>query len=419
RAQTITFSEDFTQANTANNWYYFNGACLTAGTTTSSSNPGLVPACTSVLASYYNLAANADPYLLGGYLGYLGSSTPPSGVSAQVADPVGNGALRFTNGSINISGSEKYGHQERGAILSSGTFPTGAGLQVTFKTVTYHGDSGGASADGADGISFFLQDGSQPAGLGAWGGSLAYSCSNSNTPHEGLQGGYIGLGIDEWGNFLNGTNLVAGYTGTNTATGDNTAYGYGYKPGRIGLRGAGNITWAALFAAYGSNPNNSALPYYPPSLATSCVNAGGTYSAATNNCIDICSAGSTWDPVTQVCNKACTGGATYDAALDTCNSCASVNGTYNSGTTMCTNTNKCLTGTTYYSGTSTCDSCPAAGYSTGTYSNGTCTNSCPSGDSLNGTSCYPSIDVYASGYYCPSTFTPTSNSGTYYCDPTG
>ena len=222
RAQTITFSEDFTQANTANTWYYFNGACLTAGTTTSSSNPGLIPACTSVLASYYNLAANADPYLVGGYLGYLGSSTAPSGVSAQVADPVGNGALRFTNGSQNISGSEKYGHQERGAILSSGTFPTGAGLQVTFKTITYHGDSGGAGADGADGISFFLQDGSQPAGLGAWGGSLAYSCSNSNTPHEGLQGGYIGLGIDEYGNFLNGTNLVAGYTGSNTATGDNT-----------------------------------------------------------------------------------------------------------------------------------------------------------------------------------------------------
>ena len=46
------------------------------------------------------------------------------------------------------------------ASLSSSTCPTGAGIQVTFKTVTYHGDSGGAGADGADGISFFLQDGS-------------------------------------------------------------------------------------------------------------------------------------------------------------------------------------------------------------------------------------------------------------------
>ena len=419
RAQTITFSEDFTQANTANNWYYFNGACLTAGTTASSSNPGLIPACTSVLASYYNLAANADPYLVGGYLGFLGSSTAPSGLSAQVADPVGNGALRFTNGSQNISGSEKYGHAERGAILSSGTFPTGAGLQVTFKTITYHGDSGGAGADGADGISFFLQDGSQPPGLGAWGGSLAYSCSNSNTPHEGLQGGYIGLGIDEYGNFLNGTNLVAGYTGTNTATGDNTAYGYGYKPDRIGLRGAGNISWAGLVGAYGTDPGNSALPYYPASLETSCVNAGGTYSAASNNCIDICSAGSTWDPVTQVCNKACTGGATYSSSTDTCNSCSSVSGTYNTTTMLCTNTNQCAAGT-YYSGTATCDTCPATGYATGTYSNGTCTSSCPSGDVLNSAHCLPTGDVYGSGYYCPTgSAVPTNNSGTYVCYPTG
>ena len=135
--------------------------------------------------------------MMGGYLGYLGSSTAPGSIAAQVPDPVilqpdgtyvGHGALRFTNGSVNIAGKEKYGYNERGAILSSSTFPTGAGLQVTFKTVTYAGNSGGAGGDGADGISFFLQDGSQTPGLGAFGGSLAYSCSNANTPHDGLTG---------------------------------------------------------------------------------------------------------------------------------------------------------------------------------------------------------------------------------------
>jgi len=237
-AQTTTFSEDFTGANTTNNWYFFGGACLTAGTTSSSTNPGLVPSCTSLLSSYYSHASSADPYLVGGNSGYLGSSTAPASISGQVPDPVGSGALRFTNGSVLNGSSYQYGFNERGAILSSSTFPTGAGIQVTFKTVTYHGNAGGAGGDGADGISFFLQDGAQAPGLGAFGGSLAYSCSNSNTPHDGLTGGYIGLGIDEYGNFLNGTNLVSGYTGTNVATGDNTAYGYGYKPGRIGLRGA-------------------------------------------------------------------------------------------------------------------------------------------------------------------------------------
>ena len=106
-------------------------------------------------------------------------------------------------------------------------------------------------------------------GLFGWGGSLAYACSNSNTPHDGLVGGYLGLGIDQYGNFFNGTYLVSGYTGTNVAGGDNSAYGYGYRPGRIGLRGAGNVAWSSLTAAYGNNPNNGAAPYCPVSLATS------------------------------------------------------------------------------------------------------------------------------------------------------
>jgi type IV pilus assembly protein PilY1 len=437
-AQESTFgSEDFTTSATVNSWYYFGGACLTAGTATPSANPGQIPGCTALLASYYNLAANADPFMMGGYNGYLGSSTAPAGIAAQVPDPTitnpdgsvtGLGALRFTNGSINVTNAttgvttHSYGHNERGAILSSSTYPTGSGFQVTFKTVTYHGDSGGAGTDGADGISFFLQDGSQPAGLGAWGGSLAYSCSNSNTPHDGLIGAYIGLGIDEYGNFLNGTNLVAGYTGTNVATGDNAAYGYGYKPGRIGLRGAGNVSWPSLTAAYGANPSNPASPYYPSSLATSCTNAGGVYSATTGNCTQICStAGSYYDSTTGVCNKACPTNATYDAALNTCNSCASVNGTYDPTTTTCTNTNKCATGTTYYAGTGACNACPAAGYATGTYNSttGMCTNSCPTGYTLTGTTCYPTGSVYSSGYYCPSGSTIANNSGSYVCYTSG
>src|SRR6201996_4903210 len=158
-------TEDFTGANTTNNWYFFGGACLTAGNSTSTTNPGLVPSCTALLSSYYSEAPSAAPCLVGGNSGHVGSSTPPSGISAQVPDPVGSGALRFTNGSVLIGGSYKYGFNERGAILSSSTFPTGAGIQVTFKTVTYHGNAGGAGADGADGISFFLQDGAQTPGL--------------------------------------------------------------------------------------------------------------------------------------------------------------------------------------------------------------------------------------------------------------
>ena len=214
-AQTI-YTEDFTGATTTNSWYFFNGACLTAGSSTSSLSPGQVPACTAVKTTYYN------ENLVGGENGVSGSGQ-------TLPDPVGSGALRFTNGSPG-------GYHQNGAIVSANTFGTGDGVQIAFKTITYRGDSGGAGGDGADGISFYLMDGSQPAGIGAWGGSLGYSCSNSNPPYDGLVGGYLGLGIDEYGNFLN--------------QGDNTASGYNYVPGRIGLRGAGSVAWSWLNTTY-------------------------------------------------------------------------------------------------------------------------------------------------------------------------
>jgi type IV pilus assembly protein PilY1 len=222
----LVIQDNFTSGSSAFNWQTFNGACLTAG-----NNSGNIPAC-------YGLPYYGGEQLVGGSTGLL-------------PDPAGSGALRFTNG-------RPGGYNQSGAIVSNFTFPTSSGLHVTFATATYRGDSGGAGGDGADGISFYLMDGSKPAGIGAFGGSLAYTCSNANTPHDGLIGGYLGLGIDEFGNFLNGATLEPGYIGSNIATGDNTALGYGYHPGRIGLRGAGSIAFSAL------NALNSA--FYPATL---------------------------------------------------------------------------------------------------------------------------------------------------------
>ena len=44
--------------------------------------------------------------------------------------------------------------------------------------------------------------------------------------YDGVRGGYIGVGIDEFGNFTNGATTVAGIT----AAGDNTATGGGFSP---------------------------------------------------------------------------------------------------------------------------------------------------------------------------------------------
>jgi len=50
-------SEDFTGASTTNSWYFFNGACLTAGSAAGvepiGGSAGLMPGCTSIKSSYY------------------------------------------------------------------------------------------------------------------------------------------------------------------------------------------------------------------------------------------------------------------------------------------------------------------------------------------------------------------------------
>jgi type IV pilus assembly protein PilY1 len=239
RAQT-TYTENFTGAGTNNSWYFFNGACLTAGSATGTKSPGQIPNCTSVM-SYYT--SKGDKTLVGGNTGTLPD------------DPTIGGALRFTNG-------YPGGYNQNGAILSNFTFPTANGIQVTFTTETYRGNSaGGSVADGADGISFFLQsvDNGQTPDLGAFGGSLGYTCSNTNNDgtlrvpsnqprgYDGLIGGYIGLGIDEYGNFLN--------------PGDNTSTGPGYQGNRIGMRGAGSTAWTYLNTTYPTQ--------YPTSLTFS------------------------------------------------------------------------------------------------------------------------------------------------------
>ena len=256
RAQT-TYSENFTGTTTNNPWYFLNGACLTAGTSATTS--AATPACQGL--AYYT---NKGDTLFGGDTGTL----PDTAAN-------GGGALRFTNRG-----------NENGAILSNFNFPlSSSGLAVSFTTVTYEGDSGGSGGDGADGISFFLQDATYTADVGAFGGSLGYTCSNTNNDatlrpitlqprgYDGLGGGYIGLGIDEYGNFLNASD--------NTSSGDVNAAGSGdFQPGRIGLRGPGSTLWSYL----NTNPAYSA--YYPSSL-TNAQRASAVQQA--------CQTGHVWD----------------------------------------------------------------------------------------------------------------------------
>lgn len=212
-------SDNFTGLAAQQNWAVFGGACMTAGNGT-----GSVPACTGI------------------------------------SDAAGSGALRLTS-------AQTY---QRGAIISNWTFPSNEGIQVTFTTYTYGGNSYGASdgsTPGADGLGFYLIDGTHAPNIGAFGGSLGYSCSNSNSPHDGIDGGYIGLGIDEYGNFMNAQD--------NTATG--VTYG-SQNPNEVAVRGEGSITWKSLNATY---PN-----LYPSSLSS---------SDQQNAVYNTCATGALWD----------------------------------------------------------------------------------------------------------------------------
>jgi type IV pilus assembly protein PilY1 len=221
----LVVSDTLTGPTSGFSWSASGGACLTAGTnatrTPLASGNSSLPACIG--------------------LPYYGNSMQVGGVSGRLPDPVGKGALRLTNGDYRAGDN---GNGQAGAVISTEPFPTNQGVQVTFSTATYGGN--GYQGTGADGMVFMLLDAARgvPAALGAVGGSLGYSCSNGNYPYDGISGGYVGVGIDEFGNFSN--------------PGDTTADGPGFRSNAVGIRGAGSVNWASLNAAYPA--------YYPNSL---------------------------------------------------------------------------------------------------------------------------------------------------------
>jgi hypothetical protein len=121
--------------------------------------------------------------------------------------PDGQGYLRLTS---NIN-------NQTGFARNTTAFPTANGLSISFDYFTYGGS-------GADGLAFYLYDASaNPFSIGGFGGSLGYAQNNTN---PGISKAFLGLGIDEFGNFSNPT---AGRQG-----------GPGQRASSVALRGDGN-----------------------------------------------------------------------------------------------------------------------------------------------------------------------------------
>src|SRR4051812_45019577 len=107
--------------------------------------------------------------------------------SAQGIDAAGQGYLRLNE---NLTNSIGY-------VYGQDSFPSNYGLTVSFEFFSWK--TGATSTNQADGMTFFLFDAAVNAFRpGGTGGSLGYA-QYYQTP--GLAKGYLGISIDEFGNF--------------------------------------------------------------------------------------------------------------------------------------------------------------------------------------------------------------------------
>ena len=112
----------------------------------------------------------------------------------------GNLASALTGQSIRLTANQQY---KDGYVYLDLPFSPEYGIQVSFEYLSYGGT-------GADGIVFFMFDGaygdlppSLPFNIGGFGGSLGYAPRIEGAiTYPGLSGAYIGVALDEWGNFI-------------------------------------------------------------------------------------------------------------------------------------------------------------------------------------------------------------------------
>ncbi|WP_082805243.1 DUF6701 domain-containing protein [Pseudomonas sp. BMS12] len=112
-------------------------------------------------------------------------------------------------------------------------FPTaGNYIQVQFKYYAYNGS-------GADGVAVVLSDATVTPQPGAFGGPLGYG-TRGDAANPGFAGGWLGVGIDEYGNF-------------STEGGSN---GPGRRLDSVAIRGSGQAGWVNGYRYIAGTPAN-------------------------------------------------------------------------------------------------------------------------------------------------------------------
>lgn len=154
---------------------------------------------TTVTESFQNSAPDTAGWVIGG------SALLTSGYNDPVldTDPAGQGWLRFNT---------PYDQHEVGYVYYDTPLDPQRTLSVSFDYACWGGAAYSNYSTGADGASFFLFDGATTSfAPGVDGGGLGYS---------GMPNAYLGVGLDEFGDFSNG------------------AGGLGNTPGSVVVRGS-------------------------------------------------------------------------------------------------------------------------------------------------------------------------------------
>ncbi|APA93838.1 MULTISPECIES: hypothetical protein [Myroides] len=138
-------------------------------------------------------------------LALTGTSKPPE-ILEGVSQNAPLGTARYTKDGIMLTSDVKYGFS--GFSLNQLAFTSEFGLIIEFEYAMYGGVTYGGRY--GDGMSFFMYDGSQALSLGQVGAALGYTYRNDPglsgynpniATHNGLKGGYLGVGLDVYGRY--------------------------------------------------------------------------------------------------------------------------------------------------------------------------------------------------------------------------
>ena len=195
--------------------------------------------------------------------------------------------INQTWGNLRLTENTTYNAKD---VTVPGIFPAaGNYISVEFKHYAYHGTS-------ADGIAITLSDYAQVATPGQYGGSLGYAQRNdcSAAPNcPGFNGGWVGVALDEFGNYQNPSEGRLG--------------GPGFLAETVGIRGSGS----GQTGYYWLQGNGSALSPGIDSAASNTPGPGYSYQVI----VDARNAGNTTPQTFIAVNRDTAGGTNYSSVI--------------------------------------------------------------------------------------------------------